>query len=143
MRKQRHDLADAGACPMEIALDYVGGKWKGVILFRLAGGPVRFAALQRLLCRITARTLTQQLREMEQDGLVIRTVYAEVPPRVDYALTPAGRALIPALTLLKEWSETQVLGRPGRLGGSPPRTEVTPALPLQRAAAADQGAART
>jgi DNA-binding HxlR family transcriptional regulator len=108
MRKQRHDLADMEACPMEIALDYMGGKWKGVILFRLAQGPVRFAALQRLLCRITARTLTQQLREMEQDGLVIRTVYAEVPPRVDYALTDAGHALMPALALLKEWSETDV-----------------------------------
>jgi DNA-binding HxlR family transcriptional regulator len=110
MRKQRHDPALAAACPMEIALDYMGGKWKGVILFRLAGGPVRFAALQRLLCRITPRTLTQALREMEADGLVIRTVFPAVPPQVDYRLTQAGLALLPALTLLKDWSESYAKG---------------------------------
>jgi DNA-binding HxlR family transcriptional regulator len=120
MRKQRHDPAVAEACPMEIALDYMGGKWKGVILFRLADGPVRFAALQRLLCRITPRTLTQALREMEADGLVIRTVFPTVPPQVDYRLTEAGHALLPALNLLKAWSETYAKGtsaphsRPGR-----------------------------
>jgi DNA-binding HxlR family transcriptional regulator len=112
MRKQRHDPAAAQACPMEIALDYMGGKWKGVILFRLADGPVRFLALQRLLCRITPRTLTQALRELEQDGLVIRTVVPTIPPQVDYRLTDAARALLPALTLLKNWSEAFANGTP-------------------------------
>jgi DNA-binding HxlR family transcriptional regulator len=112
MRKQRHSLADAEACPMEVALDYIGGKWKAVILYRVAEGTHRFNALQRALCRITPRTLTQQLRELEADGLLTRTVFAEVPPRVEYALTDPARALIPVLDALKTWSEAFVYPYP-------------------------------
>jgi DNA-binding HxlR family transcriptional regulator len=109
MRKQRHDPADAaGPCPIELALDVMGGKWKAVILFRLSGQVVRFNALQRMLCRITPRTLTQQLREMEQDGLIWRRIHAEVPPRVEYGLTARGESLMPALTALKGWSESHL-----------------------------------
>jgi len=67
MRKQRHALTDAAQCPMEIALDFVGGKWKGVIRFRLAEGPMRFNTLHRAICRITARSSTQALRDLEAD----------------------------------------------------------------------------
>jgi DNA-binding HxlR family transcriptional regulator len=110
MRKQRHALADAAAAyPIEIAMDRIGGKWKGVIL---SAAPVRFNALQRRLCRITPRTLTQQLREMERDGLVRRTVHAGNPAPVDYALTPTGAALLPALGLLLSWSEAHVVAPP-------------------------------
>lgn len=108
MRKQRHALTDARACPVEVALDVMGGKWKAVILYRIAGGAQRFSALQRVLCRITPRTLTQQLREMEADGLVTRHVFAEVPPRVEYALTDRAQALIPILDALRGWSEAHV-----------------------------------
>lgn len=109
MRKQRHDPADAsGPCPIELALDVMGGKWKAVILYRLQGRVVRFTALKRELCRITQRTLTQQLREMEADGLVLRQVYAEVPPRVEYALTGKGDSLLPALDALRTWSEAHL-----------------------------------
>jgi DNA-binding HxlR family transcriptional regulator len=112
MRKQRHDIADVAPCPMEVALDIVGGKWKGVILFRLTDGPVRFNALHRMICRITARSLTQALRELEADGMVQRTLYPEIPPRVDYALTDRARALLPVRSALMEWSQTHIYARP-------------------------------
>jgi DNA-binding HxlR family transcriptional regulator len=106
MRKQRHEPDDAALpCPIELALDVMGGKWKAVILYRLAGRTLRFTALKRELCRITQRTLTQQLREMEADGLVARQVHAEVPPKVEYSLTSRGQSLLPALDALRAWSE--------------------------------------
>lgn len=114
MRKQRHAIADAAACPIEAALDVMGGKWKAVILYRLAAGPVRFSTLHRQLCRITARTLTQQLRELEADGLLTRSVFPEVPPRVEYSLTQPARTLLPALDALRVWSEQYIFGENGR-----------------------------
>jgi len=110
MRKQRHNREDLEACPMEATLDLIGGKWKGVILFRLSQRMFRFNELNRMVCQITPRSLTKQLRELEADGLVTRTVYAEVPPRVEYTLTDKGRSLTPILTMMKAWGETFVLG---------------------------------
>ncbi|MFY0680979.1 MAG: helix-turn-helix transcriptional regulator [Thalassovita sp.] len=109
MRKQRHEIDDTDACPMEATLDLIGGKWKGVILFRLGEGTKRFNELDRLLCRITPRTLTKQLRELEHDGLVKRTVYAQVPPKVEYDLTEKGETLMPILTSLTKWGEEHAL----------------------------------
>lgn len=111
MRKQRHE--DYGECPIEGAMDIIGGKWKGSILYRLSGGTKRFGELQRLLKKITQRTLTQQLRDLERDGMVSRRVYAEVPPRVEYSLTERGRSLEPVLSLLLSWGEEHVLGDAG------------------------------
>lgn len=110
MRKQRHAVEDTRACPVEAALDVMGGKWKAVILYRIAEGTTRFNALHRLLCRITPRTLTQQLRAMEADGLLTRQVFAEVPPRVEYALTERAIALVPVLDALREWSGAHLMG---------------------------------
>ncbi|WP_413789420.1 winged helix-turn-helix transcriptional regulator [Gallibacterium faecale] len=90
-------------CPIEIALDIIGGKWKGVILYRLLGGTKRFNELQKLCRNITQRTLTLQLRSLENDGLVKRTVYAEVPPRVEYTLTPLGASMEPIIQALFDW----------------------------------------
>jgi len=109
MRKQRHEANAAIDCPMEATLDLIGGKWKGVILFRLSQGTQRFGELRRLLCKITQRTLTQQLRELESDGLVHRRVYAEVPPRVEYSLTERGRSLKPVLAVLMQWGKANVI----------------------------------
>lgn len=108
MRKQRHATGDVIECPMEATLDLIGGKWKGVILFRLLKGTLRFGELRRQLCKITQRTLTQQLRQLEADGLVSRRVYAEVPPRVEYSLTVRGRSLDPVLMTLMQWGEDQL-----------------------------------
>ena len=109
MRKQRHNIDHLINCPMEATLDLIGGKWKSVILFRLNEGTKRFSELGRLLPRITPRMLTQQLRDLERDGLVSRKIYAEVPPRVEYSLTDTGRTLQPVLDALKAWGEKQGL----------------------------------
>jgi DNA-binding HxlR family transcriptional regulator len=112
MRKQRHEIYEQ--CPVEATLDMIGGKWKGVILFRLMEGTKRFGELRRLLPKVTQRTLTQQLRELEADGLVARKVFAEVPPKVEYSMTDLGRSLRPVLLRLKDWGERSQSWRQAR-----------------------------
>ena len=90
-------------CPIEAALDVIGGKWKPLILWHLCGGIKRFSELQRELPGVNAKMLTRQLRELEGDGLVMRTVYPEVPPRVEYAITGFGRTLVPVMEALCAW----------------------------------------
>ncbi|KAB7616212.1 helix-turn-helix transcriptional regulator [Amylibacter sp. SFDW26] len=109
MRKQRHPTEILEHCPMEATLDLIGGKWKGVILFRLYEGTKRFNELSRLICTISPRTLTKQLRELEADGLISRTVYPVVPPKVEYNLTERGQTLQPVLLALMEWGQTNIL----------------------------------
>ncbi|RZJ87631.1 MAG: transcriptional regulator [Brevundimonas sp.] len=99
----------AGECIVDAALDLMGGKWKGVILYQLLiSEPQRFNALRRALGGITQRMLTKQLREMEEAGLVSRTIYAETPPRVEYRLTEPGRDLAPVVEALKAWGESHL-----------------------------------
>src|ERR1700727_1223701 len=90
-------------CAVEAALDVIGSKWKGVILFHLLDGTRRFNELRRLMPSITQRMLTLQLRELERDGLITRTVFPEVPPKVEYALTDLARTRRPILELLCSW----------------------------------------
>jgi DNA-binding HxlR family transcriptional regulator len=90
-------------CTVEAALGVIGGRWKGVVIYWLLGGKLRFGELRRKLPNCTERMLTVQLRELEEDGLVTRTVYPEVPPRVEYELTPFGKSLEPILFALREW----------------------------------------
>jgi DNA-binding HxlR family transcriptional regulator len=90
-------------CGLEAALAIVGGKWKPIVLWRLAPGPRRFGELRRLVAGISEKMLAQQLREMEADGIVSRKDFHEVPPRVEYALTPLGVSLTEALRPLCEW----------------------------------------
>ncbi|HXS24356.1 MAG TPA: helix-turn-helix domain-containing protein [Gemmatimonadales bacterium] len=93
------------ATDVEAALKLVEGRWKLVILFHLFGGKVlRFSDLERLIPRITQKMLIQQLRQLEADGLVARTVYAQVPPKVEYRLTSWGQALCPALDAILKWA---------------------------------------
>lgn len=103
MRKQRHK--DYACCPLEAAMDVMGGKWKVTVLFRLLENTRRFNELRRLLPNVTQRMLTTQLRDLESDGLINRKVYAEVPPRVEYSLTPLGKTLEPLLRELYHWGE--------------------------------------
>lgn len=101
------------ACAITAALDVLGGKWKVFILSALAQeGTMRFSALQRRIPRVTQKMLTQQLRELEDAGLVARRIYAEVPPRVEYSLTPHGFTLRPVLMSLRDWGaeHQRVLG---------------------------------
>ncbi|MFA6266861.1 MAG: helix-turn-helix domain-containing protein [Pseudolabrys sp.] len=101
----------AVGCPVEATLDLIDGKWKGVILYHLQAGPIRFNALRRSLQGITQRMLTKQLRELEQGGLILRRVYAEVPPRVEYRLSPLGETMQPVIATLKAWGETYLVKR--------------------------------
>ncbi len=90
-------------CSIEAAVEVIGGKWKGVILHHLSTGTKRFNELQRLMPSVTQRMLTRQLRELEADKVVQRKVYAEVPPKVEYSITPFGETLFPILHSLEGW----------------------------------------
>lgn len=102
-------MEDPKECGVEAALGLIDGKWKGVILYHLLSGRMRFNALGRKLGPVTQRMLTKQLRELERDGLIVRTVYAEVPPRVEYSLSTKGRSLEPVIYALKAWGDANVL----------------------------------
>lgn len=90
-------------CPVEAALDVIGGKWKPLILWALGNNVMRFNELQKALPGVNTKMLTKQLRELEEDAVIRRTVYPEVPPRVEYAITDFGKTLIPILEALCTW----------------------------------------
>lgn len=90
-------------CPVDFTLKMIGGKWKALILRLLGEGTLRYGALQRAIPGVTQRVLTLQLRELERDGLISRTVHPEIPPRVEYALKAPARQLLPILGQLGEW----------------------------------------
>jgi len=101
-RRKRRKAGRTG-CAVEATLSVIGGVWKPVVLFKLLEGPVRFNALCRLVAAATPRMMTLQLRELETDGIVHRTVYPEVPPKVEYSLTDLGRSLTPLLLNMRDW----------------------------------------
>lgn len=92
-------------CPAEYTLALIGGRWKIPLIFHLLSGVRRFSELSRALTGVSQKVLTQQLRQMERNGLVERKVYAQVPPRVEYALTPLGRSLKPVVDTMCRWGE--------------------------------------
>ena len=92
-----------GKCPVEVALNKIGGKYKVLILHFLSEGPLRFNGLQKALPKATPKMLTQQLRELEADDLIHREVYPVVPPKTEYSLTELGKSLIPILESIAEW----------------------------------------
>src|SRR6516164_6675488 len=105
-RKRRDGLSmkkHSTHCPAEITLAVIGGRWKVLILYQLFQGVKRFSELSRALDGITQKMLTQQLREMERDGIVRRTVYPQVPPKVEYSLTPRGQTLRPVVNAMCRW----------------------------------------
>ncbi len=93
---------------LERALRVMGGKWKPLILWHLRSGPVRFAALRRAIPGVSEKMLAQHLRQLERDGLVSRTASGRAPQRVEYAMTPHGERLDPALQALSRWGEAAV-----------------------------------
>ena len=125
MEKQTNE-AEEQECPSERvraqlqrALRLLSGKWKGEILWQLVDGKQRFGQLRRAIPDVTQHMLTTQLRDLEHEGLVKRTVYAEVPPRVEYEMTPAARALRPVFDELLRWSNEH-----GRAEGDAPPAPV-------------------
>lgn len=103
MRPKRLD--PKSGCAVELTLSVIGGVWKPLILFHLLTGRRRFMELTRLIPSATQRMLTLQLRELEADGLVTRDVFPEVPPRVEYDVTPLARTLAPVMISLRDWGE--------------------------------------
>lgn len=97
--------AQKDSCPTETALDLIGGKWKGMILYHLCSETKRFSELMRLIPDITQRMLTKQLRDLEANGIVHRKVYAQVPPKVEYSLTSMGKTLETIILELEKWGK--------------------------------------
>lgn len=97
-------------CSIDVTLAVVGGKWKASILWHLAQKTMRFSELQRQFCSTTRKMLTQQLRELEADGLVHREVYPQVPPKVEYSLTEKGKSIFPILEQMGEWGKLFLQG---------------------------------
>lgn len=90
-------------CPVEATLELIGGKYKALILFHLIDNTLRFNELQKLIPQATPKMLTQQLRELEKDSLISRTVYPVVPPKVEYQLTDFGKSIIPVINAMCNW----------------------------------------
>ena len=103
-----HGNVYARNCPTREVLDLIGDKWTALIMGVLEEGPTRFSGLRRRIGGISQKMLTQTLRNLERDGLVTRTVYPEVPPRVEYALTPLGKTLTEALATIRHWAEENI-----------------------------------
>ena len=103
--KGRKNDKKAVGCPVEITIAAIGGRWKVLIIHHLLEGTKRFDELARALKGVSARTLTRQLRELEASGVVHREVYRQIPPMVEYSLTPAGKRLEPILRAMHEWGK--------------------------------------
>ena len=95
-------------CPIEAALAVISGKWKPHIFRHLIGRTLRFGQLQSALPNVTRKVLTEQLRELENDDVIIRTVYPQVPPKVEYSLSDYGKTLIPIMRSLSGWGQAHV-----------------------------------
>ena len=93
------------SCPVESTLRVIEGRWKVLVLYHLLEGIKRFNQLHRLLGGISPRTLAKQLRELERDGILRRKVFPEIPPRVEYSLTPLGKSLEPVLLAMGQWGD--------------------------------------
>ena len=114
--QERDDVnchCDGYNCPVDATLEMIGGKYKALILWHLLEGTRRFGELRKLIPQATPKMLTQQLRELEESGLLTRTVYPVVPPKVEYALTELGRSIRPILFGMNDWG-ADYLKREGR-----------------------------
>lgn len=121
MAKARHSRFDCTpGCSVEAAIGLIDGKWKSIILWHLLSGTLRFNEIRRHVENCTPRMLTTQLREMEEDGLITRKVYAQVPPKVEYSLSDLGRTMEPILRALKDWGDANI-GLYGKPIGYDPR----------------------
>lgn len=108
-------------CALDVTMELVGGKWKTIVLWYLRKDKKRFSELRKLIPGITEKMLSMQLRQLEKDGFVSRTVHAEVPPRVEYALTPHGKTLLPLLEEIAKWGRLM-----GKKHGTVEKVEGTP-----------------
>ena len=104
---QEIDLND-NSCPVTYCIKKIGGKWKPIIIFMIRNGANRFGIMQRSIEGISKQMLTKQLRELEADGILERTIYAEIPPRVEYSITDYGESLMPIIDAMSVWGREQM-----------------------------------
>lgn len=98
-------------CPITATLEYIGGRWKAVILYYLTSGKKRFGEIAVRIPTISRKVLTQQLKELERDGLVVRKQFKEIPPRVEYSLTDLGKSLTSVFKEMSSWGKENVLNK--------------------------------
>jgi DNA-binding HxlR family transcriptional regulator len=140
-RRLQGENCDPAHCPIEIALEVIGGMWKVIVVRELLTGTKRYSELHRGLKHATHKMLAQQLRQLEADGVVDRKVYPQVPPKVEYSLTPLGRQLAPLLDSMNGWGARVIARRAGVGAG---RTRPVPAaVPTAERASRAVGGART
>jgi DNA-binding HxlR family transcriptional regulator len=103
---------EATQCPITATIDVIGGKWKPIIIYVLMDGPLRFGELHKTIPGMALKVLSRQLKELEQDGIILRKAFAEVPPKVEYSLSPKGESLREIMHLLTDWSTRHLLTAP-------------------------------
>jgi DNA-binding HxlR family transcriptional regulator len=106
------DLGNVDRCPVTATMGMIGGKWKILILHLISNDINRFGKMGMMLKDISKQMLTTQLRELEEDGLIERKIYAEIPPRVEYFLTPKGKSLSPIIVLMRDWGVENIFNQP-------------------------------
>ncbi len=127
MAKAKHSRLDCTpGCSVEAAIGLIEGKWKAIVLWHLLSETLRFNQLRRHAENCTPRMLTNQLRELEADGLITRKVYAQVPPKVEYALSDLGRSMEPILRALKAWGDENIglYGKPAGMDAAKSSTRL-------------------
>ncbi len=128
-RRLQGDDCDPAHCPIEVALEVIGGMWKVIVVRELLTGTKRYSELHRGLKHATHKMLAQQLRQLEHDGVLTRKVYPQVPPKVEYSLTPLGFELGPLLDSMSGWGTRIITGRAGKA----PRVRPEPPPPARAA----------
>lgn len=111
MEAKKNSVKYHGAeeCPITATIDVIGGKWKPPIIWLLMKGPMRFGELSKTMPGIALKVLSRHLKELEQDGIIVRKAYPEVPPRVEYSLSEKGESLREVMVLLSNWSRKHIL----------------------------------
>jgi DNA-binding HxlR family transcriptional regulator len=115
MKRMNNSRCDGKGCPIEVSLDVIGGMWKTLIIRELMNGTRRYSEIHRALAPVTHKMLAQQLRDLESDGVVLRKVYPQVPPKVEYSLSTLGKELIPLMGAMKTWGERVLKHRENKI----------------------------
>ncbi|RBQ07847.1 winged helix-turn-helix transcriptional regulator [Pedobacter miscanthi] len=108
MKENEKKYGAAEECPITLAIQVIGGKWKPIIIWGLISGPKRFGEIHRNIAGMSLKVLSRQLKDLESDGIIIRTSYGEVPPRVEYSLSGKGKSLILIMESLSTWSKENI-----------------------------------
>jgi DNA-binding HxlR family transcriptional regulator len=123
MKRTKNPACDGKSCPIEVSLEVIGGMWKTLIVRELMNGTRRYSEIHRALTPVTHKMLAQQLRDLENDGVLLRKVYPQVPPKVEYSLSTLGKELIPLMGAMKTWGERVLRHRENRVPAPPAKAE--------------------